>query len=146
MVYSPQSRDFRPEKRYGGGQANELYIFDLKTNAAKRITEGPRATRDAMWIGDTIYLQLGSRRPLQSLRLQRRRAARLAGNPEQAMGRALAQLRSSRTASSTRWMANCRFSTRRTEEPRPFRSTFRMMVWRAGPAASRQRTTSSLTT
>ena len=55
MVYSPQSRDFRSEKRYGGGQANQLYIFDLKTNAAKRITEGPRPTRDAMWIGDTIY-------------------------------------------------------------------------------------------
>lgn len=55
MVYSPQSRDFRSEKRYGGGEANKLYIFDLKTNAAKRITEGPRATRDAMWVGDTIF-------------------------------------------------------------------------------------------
>ena len=48
IVYSPQSRDFRSEKRYGGGQANQLYIFNLKNNAAKRITEGPRATRDAM--------------------------------------------------------------------------------------------------
>src|SRR2546426_834191 len=55
MVYSPQSRDFRSEKRYGGGQANSLYIFDLKSFAAKRITEGPRSTRDPMWIGDTIY-------------------------------------------------------------------------------------------
>ncbi|HJX90602.1 MAG TPA: S41 family peptidase [Pyrinomonadaceae bacterium] len=55
MAYSPQSRDFRSEKRYGGGQANALYIFDFKTNSAKRITEGPRATRDPMWIGDTIY-------------------------------------------------------------------------------------------
>ena len=55
MVYSPQSRDFRPEKRYGGGQANALYIFDLKTYATKRITEGPRATRDPIWIGNTIY-------------------------------------------------------------------------------------------
>ncbi|HEY8188585.1 MAG TPA: S41 family peptidase [Pyrinomonadaceae bacterium] len=55
MVYSPQSRDFRPEKRYGGGQANALYTFDLKTYATKRISEGPRATRDPMWIGDTIY-------------------------------------------------------------------------------------------
>lgn len=55
IVYSPQSRDFRTEKRYGGGQANQLYIFNLSNNAAKRITEGPRATRDAMWIGDTIY-------------------------------------------------------------------------------------------
>src|SRR4029078_350155 len=55
VVYSPQSRDFRSEKRYGGGQANELYIFNLQNNSARRITEGPRATRDAMWIGDTIY-------------------------------------------------------------------------------------------
>jgi len=55
IVYSPQSRDFRPEKRYEGGQANALYIFDLKTYATKRITEGPRATRDPIWIGDTIY-------------------------------------------------------------------------------------------
>ncbi|HEX6731029.1 MAG TPA: S41 family peptidase [Pyrinomonadaceae bacterium] len=55
MVYSPQSRDFRSEKRYGGGQANALYVFDMKNSSAKRITEGPRATRDPMWIGDTIF-------------------------------------------------------------------------------------------
>ncbi len=55
MVYSPQSRDFRSEKRYGGGQANSLYIFDMKSSSAKKITEGPRPTRDPMWIGDTIY-------------------------------------------------------------------------------------------
>lgn len=55
MVYSPQSRDFRSEKRYGGGQANNLYTFDLKSYATKRLTEGPRPSRDPMWIGDTIY-------------------------------------------------------------------------------------------
>jgi len=55
LVYSPQARDFRTEKRYGGGQANELYIFDTETHAAKRITEGPRASRDPMWIGKQIY-------------------------------------------------------------------------------------------
>ncbi len=55
MVYSPRSRDFRPEKRYGGGQANTLYIYDLKTADAVKISDGPRASRDAMWIGDTVY-------------------------------------------------------------------------------------------
>ncbi len=55
MVYSPQSRDFRPEKRYAGGQANTLYIFDLATSDAIKISDNPRANRDAMWIGDTIY-------------------------------------------------------------------------------------------
>src|ERR1044072_9458532 len=28
MVYSPRTRDFRSEKRYGGEQANTLFIFD----------------------------------------------------------------------------------------------------------------------
>ena len=55
VVYSPLFRDFRPEKRYGGGMANDLFIFDLKTNDAKRIIDHPRADRDPMWIGNAIY-------------------------------------------------------------------------------------------
>src|SRR5512135_49387 len=55
IVYSPLFRDFRPEKRYGGGWANDLYIFDLKTNDDRCIVNHPRADRDPMWIGSTIY-------------------------------------------------------------------------------------------
>ena len=55
IAYSPQFRDFRPEKRYGGGQANVLYIFNLKTYDAKRISEGVRPSRDPMWVGNTVY-------------------------------------------------------------------------------------------
>ncbi len=55
MVYSPRFRDFRPEKRYSGGQANTLYIYDIATNDATKISDSPRACRDAMWIGTTIY-------------------------------------------------------------------------------------------
>jgi tricorn protease len=55
IVYSKVFRDFRPEKRYSGGQANYLAIFDFASNSAKQITKGPRAERDAMWIGDKIY-------------------------------------------------------------------------------------------
>jgi tricorn protease len=55
MVYSPRSRDFRPEKRYGGGQANTLYIYDLASADAVKISDGPRASRDAMWVGNTVY-------------------------------------------------------------------------------------------
>ncbi|HEY6400653.1 MAG TPA: peptidase S41, partial [Blastocatellia bacterium] len=54
IVYSPRSRDFRSEKRYSGGQANDLFIFDMKTNDARRITDSQRADRDPMWIGNTI--------------------------------------------------------------------------------------------
>jgi tricorn protease len=55
MVYSPRFRDFRPEKRYQGGQANKLYIYDLRTNDALLISDTPFASRDAMWIGDTVF-------------------------------------------------------------------------------------------
>ncbi len=55
MVYSPRFRDFRPEKRYRGGQANKLYIYDLASNDAQMISDSPFASRDAMWIGDTVF-------------------------------------------------------------------------------------------
>ncbi len=55
IVYSPRSRDFRTEKRYGGGQANDLYIFDLKTYATTPVANHPRVDRDPVWIGDKIY-------------------------------------------------------------------------------------------
>ncbi|MCW5970741.1 MAG: PD40 domain-containing protein [Blastocatellales bacterium] len=55
IVYSPRFRDFRSEKRYGGGQANDLFIFDLKSYSVVRVTDHPRADRDPMWIGGSIY-------------------------------------------------------------------------------------------
>jgi tricorn protease len=55
MAYSPRFRDFRPEKRYSGGQANKLYVYDLKTNDTQLISDSPFASRDAMWIGNTVY-------------------------------------------------------------------------------------------
>ncbi|HEY1471120.1 MAG TPA: S41 family peptidase [Candidatus Acidoferrum sp.] len=55
VVYSPLFRDFRTWKRYSGGWAQQLYIFDLKSHAAEKITDDPRCHRDPMWIGDKIY-------------------------------------------------------------------------------------------
>jgi len=55
IVYSPLWRDFRSEKRYQGGWANELYIFDLLHPALTQVTKDPRTDRDPMWIGSAIY-------------------------------------------------------------------------------------------
>jgi tricorn protease len=55
VVYSPLVRDFRTWKRYEGGWAQELYIFDLETYDIERVTDHPRADRDPMWIGGRIY-------------------------------------------------------------------------------------------
>jgi tricorn protease len=55
IVYSPLWRDFRSEKRYQGGWANDLYIFDLAHPSLLQVTDDPRTDRDPMWIGDAIY-------------------------------------------------------------------------------------------
>ncbi|GAB4511217.1 MAG: S41 family peptidase [Haliangiales bacterium] len=55
VVYSPLFRDFRTWKRYAGGWAQDLYVFDIENTAAKQITDDPRADRDPMWVGDNIY-------------------------------------------------------------------------------------------
>jgi tricorn protease len=55
MVYSPLFRDFRHWKRYEGGWAQNLYIFDLATYDTEPVSHTVRTERDPMWIGDTIY-------------------------------------------------------------------------------------------
>lgn len=55
VAYSPLFRDFRTWKRYQGGWAQDLFIFDLKTHQQRQITDHMRSDRDPMWIGDRIY-------------------------------------------------------------------------------------------
>jgi len=55
IVYSPLTRDFRTWKRYQGGWAQDLFIFDLESYDVRRMTDDPRSDRDPMWIGDKIY-------------------------------------------------------------------------------------------
>jgi tricorn protease len=54
IVYAPMFRDFRHWKRYEGGWAQELYVFDLATHQQKKLATSPRTERDPMWIGDQI--------------------------------------------------------------------------------------------
>ncbi|HKK69600.1 MAG TPA: S41 family peptidase [Candidatus Krumholzibacteria bacterium] len=54
VVYSPLFRDFRTWKRYQGGWATDLYIFDLDTHEATQVTDHVRSDRDPMWIDDEI--------------------------------------------------------------------------------------------
>ena len=55
VAYSPLFRDFRTWKRYAGGWAQDLYVFDMEGTTARRITQDPRADRDPMWIGQSVY-------------------------------------------------------------------------------------------
>lgn len=55
VVYSPLFRDFRSWKRYEGGWAQNLYIFELATAALTPVSHSPRTERDPMWVGEAIY-------------------------------------------------------------------------------------------
>lgn len=55
IVYSPLYRDFDTRKRYRGGMAQDLYIFDRRTHDVRRITTSLWTERDPMWIGNSVY-------------------------------------------------------------------------------------------
>lgn len=55
VLYSPLFRDFRTWKRYEGGWAQDLYVFDLETKQATAIDNSVRTERDPMWIGEMLY-------------------------------------------------------------------------------------------
>jgi tricorn protease len=55
LAYTPLFRDFRHWKRYQGGWAEHLYIYDPATNERKPIAQTKRTERDPMWIGDRVY-------------------------------------------------------------------------------------------
>ncbi len=55
LVYSPLFRDFRAWKRYAGGWAQDLYVFETGTREVTRITDDPRSDRDPMWIGSRLF-------------------------------------------------------------------------------------------
>jgi len=55
LVYTPIEREFRTWKRYRGGRAQEVWIYDLVANRAEQITDNPYTDNQPVWIGNTIY-------------------------------------------------------------------------------------------
>jgi tricorn protease len=55
FAYMPMSQDFRTWKRYRGGWAPDLWLFDLKTYASKNLTANSANDAQPMWRGNTIY-------------------------------------------------------------------------------------------
>jgi tricorn protease len=54
-AYAPVQNEYRTWKRYYGGRASDIWIYDLKANAAERITDNPAIDQQPVWIGDAIY-------------------------------------------------------------------------------------------
>ncbi|MEE8115709.1 MAG: hypothetical protein V3T28_01270, partial [Gemmatimonadales bacterium] len=64
LAYTPKARDFRTWKRYRGGWAPEIWLFDLTDSTATNITNSDANDGQPMWHGTTLYF-LSDRGPHQ---------------------------------------------------------------------------------
>ncbi len=55
IAYNRVPREGRTWKRYKGGLAQDIYLFDFKKNKDSKITTFDGTDRTPMWIGDKIY-------------------------------------------------------------------------------------------
>src|SRR5207342_3000515 len=55
LAYNRVFREFRTWKRYRGGQADEIWIYDFDSKNTRKVTEDPAQDVFPMWHGDKIY-------------------------------------------------------------------------------------------
>ncbi len=55
LAYNRVFREFRTWKRYRGGQADDIWIYNFETRQTVNITNNPAQDIIPMWHGDTIY-------------------------------------------------------------------------------------------
>ncbi len=55
IVYTPISREFRTWKRYKGGRAQDIWIYDLTADTSQRLTTFEGTDQHPVWSGDTVF-------------------------------------------------------------------------------------------
>lgn len=55
VCFTPVDREFRTWKRYKGGRATELWIYDLKNHSSEQITSFTGADQWPTWYNDNIF-------------------------------------------------------------------------------------------
>jgi tricorn protease len=55
LAYNRVFREFRTWKRYRGGQADEIWLYDFESAATTKMTSDPAQDIFPMWHGDRIY-------------------------------------------------------------------------------------------
>ncbi len=55
LAYIPYTRDSRTWKRYAGGMATDIWLYNLEDNSARRVTVWEGTDSFPMWQGDTLY-------------------------------------------------------------------------------------------
>ncbi len=54
-VYTPIDREFRTWKRYRGGRAQDVWVYDLENNTSEQLTTHKATDNQPVWVGDNIY-------------------------------------------------------------------------------------------
>lgn len=55
LAYTPRTRDARTWKRYRGGLATDIWLFNLEDNSAEKITSWEGTDTQPMWFGNALY-------------------------------------------------------------------------------------------
>lgn len=55
LVYTPIDREFRTWKRYRGGRAQDVWVYDLTNNTSERLTTNDATDHQPLWVGEDIY-------------------------------------------------------------------------------------------
>jgi len=55
IAYNRSAREDRTWKRYFGGRAQDLWLYDLTTGRDRRLTDFPGTDHLPMWVGETVY-------------------------------------------------------------------------------------------
>ncbi len=55
LAYTPHSTDNATWKRYRGGMATDIWLFNLRTKQSKRITDWEGTDTQPMWHGEKVY-------------------------------------------------------------------------------------------
>ncbi len=55
LAYTPYSRDARTWKRYRGGMASDVWLFNLDDHSSRQITDWEGTDSFPMWHGETLY-------------------------------------------------------------------------------------------
>jgi len=64
LAFTPETRVFRTWKRYRGGAAPDIWVYDTQTGTAEKLTDHPANDELPMWDGATVYF-LSDRGPNQ---------------------------------------------------------------------------------
>lgn len=55
LAYTPHTRDTRTWKRYRGGMATDIWLFNLQTNESRKITDWEGTDSIPMWHGSKVF-------------------------------------------------------------------------------------------